>query len=159
MKLNLTLTCMASVALIAWCALTPAHAELGGAPSWQGARAKTDNRTLAASGVNDAGWTVSTSTLDSGAIVREYIGRDGKVFAVAWSGRRLPPLDQLLGRYFPDYEAGLAKAQAARGGGHGPLAVQQTGLVVETGGHMGSLIGRAWLPQALPAGVTTDQIH
>jgi hypothetical protein len=36
--------------------------------------------------------------------------------------------------------------------------VHQSGLVVETGGHMGAFVGRAYLPQALPQGVSADDI-
>jgi hypothetical protein len=46
-----------------------------------------------------------------------------------------------------------------RGGGNGTAVVQQAGVIVETGGHMGSFAGRAYLPQALPAGTRPSDLR
>jgi hypothetical protein len=37
--------------------------------------------------------------------------------------------------------------------------VDQSTLVVQSGGHMGAFSGRAWLPPALPAGVSGSDIQ
>ena len=50
-------------------------------------------------------------------------------------------------------------ARKVRGGGHGPGIVQDSGLVVHSGGHMGAFSGQAYLPQALPAGVSGTDIQ
>lgn len=114
---------------------------------------------MAASNAATTPWTVNTTTDDNGTVIREYLDSSGTVFAVSWSGPRVASLDTLLGSYFPAWQKGLAAAHAARGGGHGPVALYDSGLVVESGGHMGALTGRAWLPKALPHGFTTDQIQ
>jgi hypothetical protein len=139
----------------------PAWAALGGAPSFPGARSTPSSsvRVTAASNTAATPWTVNTTTQDGGTVIREYLDSSGTVFAVSWHGPRVASLDTLLGSYFPVWQKGLAAAHAARGGGHGPVALYDSGLVVESGGHMGALTGRAWLPKALPQGFTTDQIQ
>ncbi|WP_233867329.1 DUF2844 domain-containing protein [Paraburkholderia adhaesiva] len=152
------LICTGVAALLA---SVPAWAALGGSPSFHGVRSTPSSsvRVMAASGTAAAPWTVNTTTQDGGALIREYLDSSGTVFAVSWSGPRVASLDTLLGSYFPAWQKGLAAAHAARGGGHGPVTLRESGLVVESGGHMGALVGRAWLPQALPQGFTTDQIQ
>jgi hypothetical protein len=53
----------------------------------------------------------------------------------------------------------VTSARQLRGGGHGPGIVQDSGLVVHSGGHMGAFSGQAYLPQALPAGVSGTDIQ
>lgn len=92
----------------------------------------------------------------SGTVVREYASQEGKVFAVAWQGPWLPDMRQILGTYFVQYIE--AAAQTTRRG-HGPLLIQQPGLVVQLGGHMRAFVGRAYLPQMVPQGMTADEIR
>jgi hypothetical protein len=47
----------------------------------------------------------------TGTKVREYLGNDGKVFAVSWQGPFRPNLRQLLGAYYDTY---MKAARAAR---------------------------------------------
>ena len=108
----------------------------------------------ASSASASASYTVRETTLGNGTVVREYLAADGTVFGVAWRGPQMPDLNEMLGSYFPQYVAGVKAARAARGGARGPVAVDQSSLVVQSGGHMGSFTGRAWLPPALPAGVS-----
>lgn len=142
-------------------AAVPAWAALGGAPSFHGVRSTPSSsvRIMAAGSDATAPWTLNTTTQDDGTVIREYLDRSGSVFAVAWRGPRVASLDALLGSYFSAWQQGLAAAHAARGGGYGPVALREPGLVVESGGHMGALVGRAWLPKALPQGFTADQIQ
>jgi aldehyde:ferredoxin oxidoreductase len=93
--------------------------------------------------------------LPSGTLLREFASLDGKVFAVAWTGPTLPNLRQALGTYFDEY---VTAAQAIRGGRH-HIEVKQSDLVVQSGGHMRRFSGRAYLPQALPAGLSLDELH
>jgi hypothetical protein len=93
--------------------------------------------------------------LPSGTLVREFVGSDGKVFAVAWNGPTVPNLRQTLGQYFDNYVA-AAKAKHA---GHHHLQIQQSDLVVQASGHMRAFSGRAYLPQAVPAGVSIGDLH
>jgi hypothetical protein len=53
----------------------------------------------------------------------------------------------------------VSALHAAQGGGHGPATVQQPGLVVQTGGHMGNFTGRTWLPGSLPQGTSHDDLQ
>jgi hypothetical protein len=105
-----------------------------------------------------APYTVRQTTLASGIVVREYVSQSGVVFGVGWTGRQPPDLSVLLGSYFPQYVAGV-KASHAAGMVRGPGIVEQPGLVVHSGGHMGAFSGQAWLPQDLPAGVSAADIQ
>jgi hypothetical protein len=93
--------------------------------------------------------------LSSGTVVREFIGLDGKVFAIAWKGPTIPNLRQILGQYFDTYVA----AAKAKHQGHTRLQIQQSDLVVQAGGHMRAFSGRAYLPQAVPSGVSVGDLH
>jgi hypothetical protein len=104
-------------------------------------------------------YTVRETTLGNSTVVREYLAADGSVFGIAWRGPQMPDLNDLLGSYFPQYVAGVKAVRAARGGGRGPVSVDQSGLVVRSGGHMGAFSGQAWLPPALPAGVSGSDIQ
>lgn len=156
-----------------------AHAGLGGAPMTPPADSSVSSRTVqlgtspataaqsvmrsassAASSVPAAtSYTVRETTLGNGTVVREYLAADGSVFGLAWRGPQMPDLNDLLGSYFPQYVAGVKAVRAARGGGHGPVAVDQGSLVVRSGGHMGAFNGQAWLPPALPVGVSGSDIQ
>jgi hypothetical protein len=102
-----------------------------------------------------AGYRVQEIELPSGTLVREFVGSDGNVFAVAWNGPTMPNLRQTLGQYFDNYVA-AAKAKHAD---HHHLQIQQSGLVVQAGGHMRAFSGRAYLPQAVPAGVSVGDLR
>jgi hypothetical protein len=159
----------------------PASAALGGAPmaTPQGASVSTLNArsgsvsegagssgvrqtaqasaSASSSATGSAAYTVRQTTLANGTVVREFVSQAGTVFGVAWSGPQPPDLAALLGTYFPQYVAGVQanRANGVRGSG----AVENNGLVVHAGGHMGAFSGQAWLPQALPAGVSTSEIQ
>jgi hypothetical protein len=94
----------------------------------------------------------------SGVVVREYVSPSEIVFGVAWQGRSHPDLRQVLGAYYDRYVQAV-QSQRAQRHGHGPLLIQQPDLVVQMGGHMRSLTGRAYLPQHLPAGVGSEEIR
>lgn len=148
-----------SALAIALLATSPAWAALGGAPTYKGVRTTPEMRVMTAGKAAVAAYTVNTATLANGTVIREYLDAKGAVFGVAWRGPRVGSLQALLGSYFPAWQKGLADAQAKRGGGYGPVSMQADDLVVESGGHMGALVGRAWLPHALPQGVSADQIQ
>jgi hypothetical protein len=93
--------------------------------------------------------------LTSGTVVREFAGSDGKVFAVAWSGPAVPNLREILGQYFDSY----VTAAKAPHPGHHHLQIRQGDLVVQAGGHMRSFTGVAYLPQAVPSGVSVGDLH
>ena len=93
--------------------------------------------------------------LPSGTVVREFAGSGGKVFAVAWNGPAVPNLREILGQYFDSYVT-AAKAQHS---GHHHLQIRQSDLVVLAGGHMRAFSGLAYLPQAVPSGVSVGDLH
>ncbi len=100
-------------------------------------------------------YTLHELQTPAGVAVREYVSPVGKVFAVVWHGPSRPDLKQLLGSHFEAFRQALQ----ARGPGHGPVLVQLPGLVVQLGGHMRDFVGRAYLPDDIPAGVHTEEIH
>ncbi|WGS52235.1 DUF2844 domain-containing protein [Paraburkholderia sp. D15] len=150
-------------------AAAPAYAGLGSAPTYPVTASSTSAgaaspggaavaRFAASSNAATPAYTVSQTTLPSGTVVNEYITSSNTVFALSWQGPTMPPLKTLLATYFPTYVQALTDAHAAQGSGYGAAVVHQTGLVVETGGHMGAFVGRAYLPQALPQGLSADDI-
>jgi Protein of unknown function (DUF2844) len=148
-KKNL-LTCAALAA-----ALSPCIAQAGlGQPE---ATVQADAVQLKGSikATEHAGYRVQEIQLPSGTLVREFVGSDGNVFAVAWSGPTVPNLRQTLGQYFDNFAA-AAKAKHAD---HHHLQIQQSDLVVQAGGHMRAFSGRAYLPQAVPAGVSIGDLR
>ena len=94
----------------------------------------------------------------TGATVREYVSPAGKVFAVTWKGPFHPDLQQVLGAYYEPYMQ-AAQAQRASRRGRGPLLIQQPGLVVQISGHMRAFVGKAYVPQMLPAGIKIEDIQ
>lgn len=131
-----------------------AVAALGGAQStFPQAQARVRAQVLA-SGTSP--WRVSESTLASGTIVREYVGADGIVFAVSWSGPLLPDLQSLLGAHFATL---TGEATSKPKAGHSQLRVAHPEVVIVSGGHMRAYEGRAWIPAALPAGFAPSDIE
>jgi hypothetical protein len=100
------------------------------------------------------GYRLHEIQLASGTLVRQYAGLDGKVFAVTWHGPYVPNMKQILGAYFDAYVA----AERAPHADHHHLKVQQGDLMVEASGHMRAFNGRAWLPRAVPAGLTVGEL-
>ena len=90
-------------------------------------------------------------TTENGIRVREFVNRDGLVFAIAWSGPAEPNLQQLLGVHFAQYHQ--ARMAQTPPGLHRALRIALPDLVIESGGHMRAYRGRAYLPTHLPAGV------
>jgi Protein of unknown function (DUF2844) len=100
-------------------------------------------------------YTVHELQVPGGTVVREFVSPLGTVFAVAWRGPFMPNLRQTLGVYFDSYQT----AARANRSGHSRVSVSQQDLVVFSGGHQRAFFGQAYLPQALPAGVTADELR
>ncbi len=92
-----------------------------------------------------------------GMRVRQYLNRDGVVFALSWAGPVLPNLQRLLGTHFEAYTAALAALN--RPGLHRSVRVALPGLVVESGGHLRAYAGRAYLPALIPDGVSAAELR
>jgi hypothetical protein len=141
------------IALIALVAPSVAFAVLGGDVS----SVQADRMQMKASvpvANKSANFTVHEMTTASGIAVREYASTTGTVFAVAWKGRGIPDLHQLMGTYFDTYTEAAKTAH----GGRTHLVVRQDALVVRSGGHMRSFVGSAYVPGMLPQGVTEADI-
>jgi hypothetical protein len=151
---NAALRWAAAGALLAGWSL-PALASLGG----NAGSVETDRAQMnAAVQVSDHdNYSVHAMRAPGGTVVNEFVTPEGKVFAVAWHGQFPPQLQQLLGTYFQEYTTALAAQEKHYG--HRPLNLQTPDLVVQMSGHMRAYTGRAYLPDALPTGVTADEIQ
>ncbi|MFM9879111.1 MAG: DUF2844 domain-containing protein [Burkholderiaceae bacterium] len=135
------------------CMHAPSFAALGelpmaslGAPAPQG---------LALTVVPGHDHTVHELQTESGTRVREYIGADGKVFAVSWRGPFLPDLQVLLGSHFAAYAAMAQRNPVASR----TMDMQTPTLVVHSGGRMRAFAGYAYLPRQLPTGVNLSALR
>ena len=93
----------------------------------------------------------------NGTVVREYVSTSGKVFAVAWQGPWPPDMRQILAGYFEQYQSAAQAHQNSRLGRR-PFVIRQPGLVVQSGGHMRSFAGCAYVPDMLPQGVEAKKL-
>src|ERR1700730_2255249 len=93
--------------------------------------------------------------LPSGTLLREYVGANGNVCAVAWQGTSKPDLRQALGRYFDVYVAAPRSKIVDRK----HMQIQQGDLVIDGSGHMRALSGRAFLASAIPSGVNLGDLN
>lgn len=101
------------------------------------------------------GYKVHQIITPEGAVIREYVSTDGKVFGISWRAHVLPNLPQLLGAYFPRVQqAAQAKAQRS-----GPLAIQSTDFVYSSSGRMMDFRGVAYVPGLLPKNVTAAVVR
>jgi hypothetical protein len=133
----------------------PARAALGD----DEASVSRDGRALVArwQGATERGSYRVHELLKGGTTIREFVSRDGVVFAVAWSGLANPELDALLGTYAGEYQAAAQTTPKVNGRRGGRVAADH--VVVDRWGHMRDLHGRAYLPDLLPAGVTVDELR
>lgn len=95
-------------------------------------------------------YTVHELALPNGGAVKEFTRTDGAVFAVTWNAPGRPDLRQLLGASFntmQDENAPQAGRRLRR-----PLAVNHSGLLLQSGGHPGAFWGVAVAPALQPAG-------
>jgi hypothetical protein len=101
-------------------------------------------------------YTVHEMRSDSGSTVREFATPEGKVFAVAWQGPFHPDYQQLLGSYFAGLQQATAEQRRPR---RAPLTIETAGFVFQSFGHFRAIAGRAYVPQALPAGIGMEDIR
>ena len=140
---------------IAAVCIQPAHAALGGGA------ASVDEDAAAVAGTHSVsprqGYDLHVIAAAAGTRIAEFIDSDGRVFAVTWTGPVMPDLRALLGTHYAAFAAALA-AQSPRPP-HAALRVATPGLVVETGGHMRAVSGRAYLPGGLPADMAVSDVR
>jgi len=132
----------------------PAWATLGqyeGSVSTDQQRMRTEDR------VQDfRSYKVHQLTANNGTIVREYVSPKGMVFGVAWQGRFMPDMNQLLGNYVTNLQT-ASKAQTQ--------IHQRRSLIVKTGnfvfvssGHMRLFSGSAYVPSLIPNNVSMEVV-
>jgi hypothetical protein len=97
---------------------------------------------------------VHEMTLAIGTKVREYVGKDGKVFAVAWSGGWRPNLRDIMGRHYDHFIANTRGRRRPRGAAR----IEIPGMVVVVGGYLRTSYGYTYLPDALPTGFSAQDI-
>jgi len=96
-------------------------------------------------------------TSGNGMRLREFLDRNGLVFAVVWSGPAMPDLQKLLGASYQTYTTAVAAANHP--GLKRPLRIATSDLVVESEGHMRAYTGRAYLPALIPAGTSPADLR
>jgi hypothetical protein len=140
-------------AALATAAAAPCLAALGG----DAASVQSDGVSMksAVHVTPNAGFAVHEIASPSGTTLREYVGTDGKVFAVAWNGIVNPDLRQVLGTYYARYEQGAATAVQHS---HRQLAISLPDFVFVNTGRQRAFAGRAWVPAMVPANVATSDI-
>lgn len=89
--------------------------------------------------------------------VREFVGPDGKVFAVSWRGSAPPDLRAIFGDYFNEYKEARSSSQPSLK--RGSRITRSDKLVVEETGHMRDLRGKAYIPQLVPEGTDIEEIR
>ncbi|MEK2690578.1 DUF2844 domain-containing protein [Bdellovibrio sp. GT3] len=105
-----------------------------------------------------AGTTYTISETESGDLkIRQYVNSAGVVFAISWKGTSLPPLEELLGTYLPEYKDKIA----ARGRVYGrkTLKIKTDNIVVEGSSRQTDQRGRAYIPASLPQGFDLKDIN
>ena len=135
-----------------------AHASLGGdVSSIEADRIIMKSENAAKQTPSPTGsYTLHEITLPSGTLVRQYASSTGVVFAVTWTGPMIPNLQQILGDHFQTLVAHQSQQNLV---GHRSVSHHAADLVIESSGHPRSFVGRAYLPTAIPAGLTPQEIQ
>ncbi|HKT23755.1 MAG TPA: DUF2844 domain-containing protein [Terriglobales bacterium] len=103
--------------------------------------------------VQNAAYTVHEMQTESATVVREFVSPDGKVFGISWQGPTRPDLQQMLGNYYSEFAASRPTRRM-----HGPVTIRTQNLIIQSGGHMRALTGRAFVPAMVPADVRVEDI-
>jgi len=144
-----------SVLLILVLAQIPAWAVLGQTEATVTSdqqRMKTEDRVQAF-----ASYKVHQLTTTNGPTVREYVSPQGLVFGVAWQGRFMPNMNQLLGTYVTNLQnATPAQTQIRHLRG---LNVKTSDFVYSNFCHMQMCTGRAYVPAFVPSNVSAEVVR
>lgn len=100
-------------------------------------------------------YSVRSFVSGDGVTVREFAARSGPVFGVAWQGRRPPDLRVLLGSYYSEYTSEVSPRR------HVNLhhaVIKGPNSVIVMGGHMGHIVGRAYVPGLAPSDVDAKAV-
>lgn len=102
-------------------------------------------------------YTTRVNTQADGVVITEYATPSGRVFAIAWQGPVLPPLENWLGTYFVNFQAQADASRSQRNVGT-PLYIQSPNLVVRSSGRMRNFSGYAYDPQLVPGGLRINDV-
>jgi hypothetical protein len=140
-------------AVLLLCSATQARAALGGdvasitkLQARLGARAQVHQR---------ARFAIHELDAPTGAKVREFVDKSGKVFAVSWSGGWRPNLRDLMGEHYDRFIAATRGRRATRG----IVRIELPGMVVVMGGRLRNFFGRVVLTDLLPAGIGQEDLR
>lgn len=103
-----------------------------------------------------AGFTVHELALPSGTVVREFVGADGRVFAVAWRGPTLPDLKQIFGA--DNLQTFLSAPPESRSP-RKSRTVRESSLVVQSTGSGRFFTGFAYIPSLKPRAVREEDLR
>jgi len=144
-----------SVLLILVLAQIPAWAVLGqteASVTTDQQRMKTEDRVQ-----TFASYKVHQLTTTNGPTVREYVSPQGVVFGVAWQGRFMPNVNQLLGTYVENLQTATAdqtRIQRRRG-----ITVKTGDFVYSNFCHLQNCTGRAYVPAFVPSSVSAEVVR
>ncbi|HET8706113.1 MAG TPA: DUF2844 domain-containing protein [Pseudomonadales bacterium] len=133
------------------------QAELGGQATTTPAISKSIKAAVAVTEKQSSGYSIAETKPESGGSIKEYVNADGIVFAVTWKTPVLPNLPSLLGQqYFSAFKAEAASKPHA---GRGPVRINQSDLVIFSGGRLRAFVGKAYVPSLLPVGFDINAIQ
>lgn len=92
-----------------------------------------------------------------GSRLRQYVGGNGRVFAVSWHTLYKPDLNSLLGSAFATYDDAARRA-ARQGGVQRQFRHDGNDLVMQSSAHLNVYAGYAYRPSLLPAGVSPQSL-
>lgn len=104
-----------------------------------------------------ASYRLHELTDSRGAVLRQYVNRQGQVFAVQWTSPIYPDLVTLLGASHEPYRRASAQAQGAAGPQR-QLRHSGPDLVIESQAHLNLFRGYAYKPSLLPLGLDLRQL-
>lgn len=102
---------------------------------------------------NSVTYQLSTIQATGNITIKEYVS-NGKVFAVSWAGMRNPDLQQLLGKYFPEF-----KTTKSANSGLRESKVSSGDLVVNIHGVTGDFHGVAYASSLVPTGFNLQDLY
>lgn len=92
-----------------------------------------------------------------GAHIQQYVGSDGRVFAVVWHTLYKPDLSSILGGSYPAY-AQSARESARKAGIQRRFRHESLDVVVQATAHLNVFSGYAFRQSMLPAGFSLSTI-
>ncbi|NTY38475.1 MULTISPECIES: DUF2844 domain-containing protein [Burkholderia cepacia complex] len=136
------------------------RAALGGAPVNYGGAGQDESRSAAGSAIAESGamrYTIRRNKVKDRVEIHQYVDASGQVFAVAWSGKTKPDLDELLGH--SAFSTMVAGQSTSRQINRHSLEQRSNDLVIQSQSHGHLFRGRAWIPTMLPAGVSSEVVQ